>query len=226
MKSGAAWCWVQGVTSTLLRAFYVLATVSYAWPLWSQNAAPDAAQAPPFPPLPHPEIAPPELTPAGTSWWFIGFCVVGIIALTALMLWLLWRKRPASAAVTEPPLPRAIAQLEALRTAMDITPAQEFAHRVSVIVRDYLQARYAVPAPYRTTPELYGPKAVPPGEGVKERFEPLAEFYDKLEFAPTPSDRADVETLITAALEALQEEGRRVPPPALPPPLPASVLQK
>ena len=148
--------------------------------------------------------------------------VVVVLLLLALVIWLLFRRKSQRMMQPEPPLRRATALLESLKGRLDGMSAGDAAHEVSVILRDYLQDRYALPAPYRTTQELYGKQAaVQAREGLCERFQPVAEFYDRLEFAPQPASRADCEELITAALEVLREEKPVAETPAnLPPPLP------
>ena len=192
---------------------------AFALPLQAQRAAPPQA---PLTPLPHPEIAPPVVPPlAGPIWPVALSAVVGLLLL-ALVLWLLFRRKSHAVKQPEPPLQRATALLKSLQGRLDGMSAGDAAHEVSVILRDYLQARYAVPAPYRTTQELYGnPKNAQAREDLRERFQPVAEFYDKLEFAPQPASRAECEKLIASALEVLHGEKPAAETPAkLPPPLP------
>jgi hypothetical protein len=140
-------------------------------------------------------------------------------------------RKPEAPVEAVSPLKVALGRLDALEHELDHLTPDELAHRVSVILRDYLQARYGVPAPYRTTQELYGDSAIQAREGLRERFGPVAEFYDRLEFAPQPSTRADCTKLIEDAGRALRDEKRynpsSFPPPlqvarAAPPPLPTN----
>ncbi len=177
-------------------------------------------------PLPHPEIAPPVVPTEPVSWWLPIAGIVTAVVLGGLVLWLLFLRKSEAQAETVSPLKRALGRLEALQQELDSLTPDELAHRVSVILREYLQARYGVPAPYRTTQELYGNSAIQAREGLRDRFGPVAEFYDRLEFAPQPASRADSAKLIDEATRALQDEKRYVPgasPPPLqkgPPPLP------
>lgn len=190
-----------------------------ALPLQAQRATPPQV---PLTPLPHPDIAPPVVPPEAASTWPLVLGPVVILLLLALVLWLLFRRKSQLVVKSEPPLRRAMVRLESLKGRLDGMSPGDAAHEVSVILRDYLEGRYAIPAPYRTTQELYGKQtAVEPQEGLRERFQPVAEFYDKLEFAPQPASLADCEKLIASALEVLRaEKPVAETPPKLPPPLP------
>jgi hypothetical protein len=169
-------------------------------------------------PLPHPQIAPPVVPPEPVSRWFLIAAVVSAIVLLALVVWLLLMRKSTAQVEAVSPLKVALGRLEALEPELDRLTPDEVGHRVSVILRDYLQARYGVPAPYRTTQELYGNSAIQAREGLRERFGPVADFYDRLEFAPQPATRADSATLIQEAIRALRDE-KRYNPGSYPPPL-------
>jgi hypothetical protein len=177
--------------------------------------------------LPHPDIPPPIVpTEISWTWWILGTAMVMVVLLLALVLGLLFMRRPAQAKQPVPPLKVALLRLEELQREVESRAPSEIAHRVSVIVRDYLQARYAVPAPFRTTEELYGSSAIQAREGLRERFGPVAMFYDRIEFAPQPATQADSERLIEEAVRSLRDEKRYAPgahspslpqsPPSLP----------
>jgi hypothetical protein len=189
------------------------------WWLTTPLLAQVPGQTPDLMPLPHPEIPPPAVPPAPESWWLLLAGILAAMLLVMLVVWLLFLRKSQASAEGVSPLKLALTRLGALQQELDHFPSYEIAHRVSVILRDYLQARYAVPAPYRTTQELYGERAIQARDGLRERFGPVAEFYDRLEFAPQPATRADSEMLIADALRALRDE-KRYAPGALPPPLP------
>jgi len=94
--------------------------------------------------------APPRLWP-----WFAG--AGAVVALLAAVWW--WRRRPRKAmrdGVDVPAHVRAQRALSALRTAPRSTRAEveQFYVAVSQVLRDYIEARFGVAAPERTTEEF------------------------------------------------------------------------
>lgn len=171
-------------------------------------------------PLPHPEIAKPVMMEPGVATWIIVLAVLGLLGLLALLVWLLFRKRPVAVPVSPPPLKQALERMEALRSQVDQLPPSELAHQVSVILRNYQSGRYTLPAPYRTSEELYGDRSIVTHDEHKHRFAPLSAIYDRIEFAPSPATKTEGLDLIDAALQALLEEkryqGAMAPAPSLP----------
>jgi hypothetical protein len=158
--------------------------------------------------LPHPEILPPISPVPPASWWPTIWMVLAVVALLGLVITLLLWRRIETTAEATPPLRVALSGLDALQKQAETLAPWEIAHQVSVILRHYLQVRYAVPAIARTTDELYGDHAIQAKEGMRERFGPVAECYDRLEFAPQPSTPAQCLQLIEQARRALQDEKR------------------
>lgn len=164
-------------------------------------------------PLPHPDLPKPILTEPGLPLWIvIAISLIGVV-LIAVVVTLLLHRRKASVVPPEMPLSRATQRLKQLLAECSSIPPDEVGHRVSVIVREYQQACYSVPAPYRTREELYKNSALTKDETLRARFEPLAEFCDRLAFAPAPSLTAQAEALIQSALDAMRLEphSRQVP---------------
>ncbi|MEZ0388840.1 MAG: hypothetical protein ACAI34_17330, partial [Verrucomicrobium sp.] len=161
-------------------------------------------------PLPFPEIDTPSLLQSGMSLWLIAGGAVLLLLLVALIVILLVRTSGAKPAPPPlPPLRRALQRLEHLQAQLaDLSPDQA-GHEVSVILREYQQSRYQVPAPYLTTEELYGRNAYPTEE-MRERYGPLAHVYDRLSFGRIPGDRDEAAALIGLAIGALSEERRYV----------------
>jgi hypothetical protein len=164
----------------------------------------------------------------------VAFGILMGLGLLALLVWYALLPKPVRPPSLQAPLKRAMESLQSLRGRVQEMAPSEVAHDVSLIIRTYLQHSYAVPAPYRTTEEIYNSPAMSTREPLKHRFEPVAVFYDQVEFAPHPRTVADSEGLVDAALEALMEEQRlMMAQPALltapivkssgPPPLPPRI---
>jgi hypothetical protein len=207
-RCGAALPTALQDASRLSRVITLVAIVlSLAVPLLAQVQAP-AQPKQKLEKLPYPEILPPIAPAPPTSWWLTIWVTLALLALLGLVLCLLFWRRAETAEESVPPLRVALAGLDALQKDVETLPPSEVAHQVSVILRHYLQARYAVPAISRTTQELYGDHAIQAKEGMRERFGPVAECYDRLEFAPQPSTPAQCVQLIEQARHALQDEKR------------------
>jgi hypothetical protein len=161
-------------------------------------------------PLPHPEIpAPPEVA-AGLSWpLVIGTGLAGLLGVM-LLIWLIFKPKALSAIMVEKPLRQALKALIKLRSQVDVQPASHIAAEVSATLRRYFLLRYGMPAPYRTTQELY-PQGDHQQEGLRrmqwrERFSDLATVYDAMEFSATQVSVAEVTQLLDAAIARLEEE--------------------
>jgi hypothetical protein len=175
--------------------------------LLAQTPGGDAS--PSLQPLPHPEIPPPPALTDPIPLWIIILCALLIAALLALIVWLLFRARKAPDSPARQPLRVARHALESLKhDAPNMTPAQ-IAHRVSEILRLYLFERYRLPAPFRTTPELFPPtdSADPRNtHPVRQKFGPVAVKYDELSFAPAPATHAEALSLVDTVLHLLEDE--------------------
>lgn len=161
-------------------------------------------------PLPHPEIPPPPAVVEGISWPLVMGATLGGLLGLLLLVWLIFKPKALSAIVTEKPLRQALKALVKLRSQVDLLPASHIAAEVSSTLRRYFLFRYGIPAPYRTTQELY-----PPGEHElegrrkmqwKERFSQLAPVYDAMEFSSSSMGKEDATRLIDAAIASLEEE--------------------
>lgn len=185
--------------------FLSLCLVSQSWAQISTGAP---QQTPKLTPLPHPEIAKPAMLESGVSAWIIVLAMIALLGLVILFLWLLFRKKADIIPSSPPPLKHALERMERLRSQLDHLHPSEVAHQVSVILRDYQMGRYSLPAPYRTSEELYGVKSPMHREELRQRFAPISAIYDRLEFAPLPATKADCLGLIEAAIQALHDEKR------------------
>ncbi len=182
-----------------------------------------AQGAPPPVPLPHPEIAKPFVTEPGIPFWLIGLSGLVLLALIGLIIWLLFRKATPPEKPPISAIKLAWDKLQDLKPLLDQLSPSEIGNRVSAILREYQENRYAVPAPRRTSEELFQDASPLLREQVRERFSPIAALYDRLSFAPQPATRDDAAKLLESALNALSEE-RVYAASVLPPPLPASNL--
>jgi len=173
------------------------------------------APAPVPPPLPHPALPLPENVPLPSPWW-IGWSVgLLLVLLIVLVIWLLLRPKHVPVAPLRQPWTSAFRALNDLRARMESIPPQDMSHRISQILRRYLMERYSVPAPARTTHEIFDGNQperlpgvpVPRAQGLwRERFEPVARLCDDISFMPAPRTAEESVTLIEQALARLQEE--------------------
>lgn len=172
------------------------------------------AQFPAAPPLPHPDLPAPDALSLPTPWWLYVAAALLVLALGSLVVWLLIRPKEALPTQERQPWSSAFTALNELRTRSQHLPPPETSHRVSQILRRYLLERYAVPAPARTTREIFSntPERVPGvpvprAQGFwRERFEPVAELCDGISFMPAPRTPEESAALIDQALARLQEE--------------------
>lgn len=166
------------------------------------------------PPLPHPDLPPPDEVPLPPPWW-IGWGVgLLLLLLIALVVWLLLRPKAIPVAQPRQPWSTAVRALGELRGRFESLPPSEMGHRVSQVLRRYLAERYAIPAPARTTNEIFEGTPdrqpgvpIPRAQGLwRERFEPVARLCDDISFMPAPRTVEESATLIDEALARLQEE--------------------
>ncbi len=91
------------------------------------------------------------LVPIPHNWWWL----LLLVAVLALAYWL-WKRRQSTDATNSPPPPTpyelAIRALQRLRE--ENPPVEEFYTRLSDIVRHYLEGRFHLRAPERTTEEF------------------------------------------------------------------------
>lgn len=188
----------------LLHFFGLIVIIAMTAPYLSAQESP--LSQPKLTPLPHPELPKPILTEPGLPLWLVVTGAAVAFLIVAVVVWLLLQRGHTPMKPPALPLTRARKRLSNLLAECRSLSPDEVGHRVSVIVRDYQEARYAVPAPYRTREELYEKSMMPSSEKMRARFEPLAELCDRLAFAPEPSTTAQAETLIQSALDALNQE--------------------
>ncbi len=172
------------------------------------------AQFPEPAPLPYPQLPAPGQVELLPPWWLPWAAALLLASLIALIVWLLLRPKTLPVTPMRQPWSAAFRALNDLRARAQTLPPQDMSHRVSQILRRYLQERYAVPAPARTTHEIFDGTLerlpgvpVPRAQGVwRERFEPVAHLCDDISFMSAPRTQEESVTLIDQALARMQEE--------------------
>ena len=94
----------------------------------------------------------PEPTPFWQSGWFIALVITGLI-LIALILFLIFRKK-TTVATHKTLLDKARERLEKLKSDDQPRQAQAIATRISLIIRQYLEAAFEDPALFETNEEF------------------------------------------------------------------------
>jgi hypothetical protein len=165
----------------------------------------------------------PFATPFG-GWWWVGGGAAALAA-GALVLWLLRRarqRRPDVDAVAVPPHVKALRALQRLRGAERTTPAQIDAWYVEVsqVLRVYLEERFGLRAPERTTEEFL--RELEGGEELarshRRELERFLSQCDLVKFAGlVPADRDHQTTweLAAAFVEATRGDGAGRPAEAV-----------
>lgn len=180
-----------------------------ASPVIAQQA-PEEMPPPGPPPLPHPDIPPPLPLPEHVSVWLVLGMLLVLGLLVAGIILLLFGRKASGSAPARRPIKEALQALKDLRNKADVLPPSEVGHGVSEIMRRFYEVRYSIPAPFRTSQELF-PSVDLSQEPLRrrmwrERYEPLAAVYDALSYAPVPATTADATRLIDDAIHKLEEE--------------------
>ena len=142
-------------------------------------------------------------------FWLVLSAAVILLLAAAVVIWLLLRKKRTDVAETTP-WELAIGALENLRhnvNAGDISPVQAFV-RLTDIVRNYLECRFALPASRRTTPEFLAElsensSALP--ESQKPFVSGFLHAADLIKFAGAAASPSDVVTAVEHAETLVKE---------------------
>lgn len=149
------------------------------------------------------------------AWIRIAALLIAAGGLLAA-LWWWWRRRPEKApGPGESPADRARRRLHA---ALDLRHDPErFATRVSEIVRTYLEERFGLQAPDRTTEEFLVElqTSVALESGHKDLVGGFLTTCDLVKFARAEPGPAEIDALHDAAARLVEETapGRGIPPP-------------
>lgn len=140
--------------------------------------------------------------------------VVAVLLLVSIGAWLLRRaRRPA--ATPAPPGASAVAldALDRARQWMSPDQAERFGIAVSSAVRQYIEARFDVSAPRRTTEEFLRDLLEDPSPALSPhagRLGDLLQRMDLVKFAREPLNETEMEGLLTTARSFVQSTA---PPP-------------
>lgn len=164
------------------------------------------ASGPPLQPLPYPELPPPALIPPEPEWWIYGVAASLVIVLLGLVVWLLLRPGKSAPPAMKKPWQTAIKRLRDLLAASSQQPPATTAAAVSETLRVYFMERYKIPAPFRTSQELFQKGGIPRTSLRLHDYQPLAAWWDELAFAPMPVDHTAAAALVQKAIASLEEE--------------------
>lgn len=172
--------------------------------LYAQEAPGAEPQRPP--PLPQPELPDLPTVPEATPWLLLVSAGLVIAALAGLVIWLLFflPKHP-----TLPSLPnarrKALKSLQELRAKAEKMPPPEVSSHVSQILRTYMLDRFGLPAPRRTTQEIFAPGSKAHG-AVSPEFISVVQWCDEVSFMPQPSTVHQALDLIDSAVVRMEVE--------------------
>lgn len=156
-------------------------------------------------PLPHDELPEVIIPPAPVPLWIYITGAAVLVALLTLVLSLLLRPREGRPVPPKRPWKEAMAALKDLSARARGQTPSVVASQVSDILRRYFLHRYRIPAPFRTSKELFENQ----GKGMSPkvlRYAPLAALWDELSFAPAPDSEDEVMELLARAMTLLEED--------------------
>ncbi|MGB3965763.1 MAG: hypothetical protein WBO45_03465 [Planctomycetota bacterium] len=149
------------------------------------------------------------------GWWWVAAAGLGVVGL-AMVVWLVRgraRVRQHPGEVQVPAHVRALRALERLRAAPRTTPAQieAFYVEVSAVLRSYLEDRFGLRAPERTTEEflreLEGGDALARGHRTElERFLSQCDLVKFAAFVPQDGDHLTTWALAEAFVQSTRPD--------------------
>ena len=151
------------------------------------------------------------LVPLPHNWWWLCL-LLGLAAILAAAYWL-WKRRQPANVTNAPPPPTpyelAIRALQQLRE--ENPPVEEFYTRLSDIVRRYLEGRFHLRAPERTTEEfLY--EVSQDNTLAQEHKDLLGAFLqesDLVKFARHHPEQSDMQRALEAAEKFVRDTQQR-----------------
>lgn len=160
--------------------------------------------------------------PVAIPWDWRAWLVLGLVTLAlAVLAWWAGRRfhRPPTPVPAAPPLPAHVRALNELEAALqDLPEPERFCTRVSAVLRRYIEERFGVNAPDRTTEEFLAELRAGDGPLSAEQQELLADFLtrcDLVKFAPGyPATEEELRALHQTAWRLVRETEPVAPPPA------------
>ncbi len=187
-------------------AAVVTALLTFAACQFAAGQMPQQGQPPPPKPLPHPNLPAPPVIELGLPWWIYALAALGLLLLLGLVLWLLLRPAPPAGILPTRPWQTAMDRLQRLRESAGVASHHDIAAAVSETLRGYFLARYKIPAPFRTTQEIFYRDEIPQTSLRLHRYAPLAALWDELVFAPLPASADEARALVDKAILHLEED--------------------
>lgn len=136
------------------------------------------------------------------------WAALGVAALLAIALLARWLRRPPAPRPAPSPEVVALAALERARQWMRPDLAERFGTAVSAAVRDYVEARFEVSAPRRTTEEFLRHLARFPVADLTVhvgRLDEILRRMDLVKFAREPLDEPQMQGLIDSARDFVRQ---------------------
>lgn len=138
-----------------------------------------------------------------TPWLTYGLILLAVLVAVGLMVWMLGRRKRTVVSPEE----MARRELDRLRTAGAAMPAGVFAETVSGVLRNFIERRFGVAAPRRTTEEFLI-EASGDARGLGVRVESLRDFLricDRAKFGGDELDQLTREQLLLKARGFINE---------------------
>lgn len=167
--------------------------------------------------------------------WLLGGAAFALLSLAAIASWFLWRRlRPAPAPEMPAPPPRpawevALESIKALRTdrALLYEDPLQFHHRISEILRVWLQGRFQISAPEMTSEEILKelrPRRLALGGWIEKIHAILADsdLVKFAKFSPSPDDSFTLLQQLEDLVHEVQESDTS-PPPGVPSPIEGNI---
>lgn len=159
-------------------------------PLWAQPPAEDIRGEKPLIEIPAPEQAP--------TWPLITWIAVAVLLIAAGIFWWLRRKQRPEISAEQ----WAQQELDELQRTGSTLPPSDFALAASRVVRVFVQRKFGLAAPKRTTEEFLQELALSKNTSLVSRMESLRGFLkscDMAKFAGANLPSAERENLVANA---------------------------